>query len=95
MDTDFAARQRERVEQHRFHREKHRLLKERRPFYSDEPLVDRPRRTWKDFQQPLLRRCPYDAKDIDRWKRLDGGLDGYCWKVRLGKQGPFVPKAVR
>lgn len=61
------------------------------------------------FQRPHLRRCPYDLSSVTFVGRvnsthkhfrstaeLDGGLDGYNWKIRFEKGGPaFVLKLVR
>lgn len=58
------------------------------------------------FQRPHLRRCPYDLSSVTFVGRvnsthkhfrstaeLDGGLDGYNWKIRFEKGGPaFVLK---
>ncbi|RYP63239.1 hypothetical protein DL771_009364 [Monosporascus sp. 5C6A] len=41
---------------------------------------------------PRLRRCPFNLDSMVWEARVDGGVDGYVWKVRFGAQGPFVLK---
>ena len=65
-----------------------------KPFCSEELLIGPPSRTWQDLKHPRLRRCPFDLKDMVSSRRLGGGLDGYCFKVRVGEQ-PYVLKVVR
>ena len=60
----------------------------------------------EDFRQPLLRQCAFDPKTLSFTGRinknpdprtgtgLDGGLDGYNWKVRFGKSETFILKIV-
>ncbi|KAH8677055.1 hypothetical protein BGZ61DRAFT_74068 [Ilyonectria robusta] len=48
----------------------------------------------EDFETPQLRRCPFDPATID-WtysSRIDGGLDGYIWRVWFGADSPYVLK---
>ncbi|KAI1464932.1 uncharacterized protein F4812DRAFT_441014 [Daldinia caldariorum] len=37
------------------------------------------------FKKPQLRKCPFDltAIDLKRSRLLDGGFDGFVWKIRL------------
>ena len=81
-----------------------------RPFKDDSPMDDSaPNCSLKDFKQPRLRKCVFDIETlriVDRinpkstvpgWvstEGLDGGLDGYNWKVYFGDEGPFVLKVV-
>lgn len=44
------------------------------------------------MRQPMLRKAVLDLKDIRWLEHLGGGMDGYCWKVAFGDQGPFVLK---
>ena len=67
----------------------------RQPFDDEQPMVGPPPCSEKDFARPLLRRCPFDFSTISWIARLDGGFDGYAWKVGFGDQGPFVLKVVR
>ena len=69
------------------------LLKD--PFYDEKLMIGPPACAEADFRQPLLRRCPFDWNTISWIARLDGGLDGFAWKVMFGDQGPFVLKVVR
>lgn len=60
------------------------------------------------FEQPRLRKCPFQFKDINRvtsvvkvskWQneaQANGGMDGFNWKVRFKgvDDGPFVMKVV-
>lgn len=82
-----------------------------RETFLDNNLMDgaSPGRSLLHFQRPHLRRCPYDLssatfigrvnsnhKHFRSTAELDGGLDGYNWKIRFGKGGPaFVLKLVR
>jgi hypothetical protein len=64
--------------------------------------------SFADFSAPWLRQCPHDVKTISFVGRintaprdtrsiaeLDGGLDGYNWKVRFEEDGPvYVLKMV-
>ncbi|KAL8381318.1 hypothetical protein RB595_005537 [Gaeumannomyces hyphopodioides] len=69
------------------------LMKPKRiPFTTEEPLVGPPRYSWADLRKPLLRKCPFDLKDICWQQHLGGGYDGWCWKVSFGDQGLFVLK---
>ncbi|AEO68894.1 uncharacterized protein THITE_2016922, partial [Thermothielavioides terrestris NRRL 8126] len=63
-----------------------------RPFYDEEPMVGDPDCSEAAFKRPALRRCPFDLGTISWIARLDGGLDGFAWKVAFGDQGPFVLK---
>lgn len=68
------------------------------PFRDDRPMDGTsPSYTAVDFKTPRLRKCLFDLSTID-WRtssRLDGGLDGYAWKVWFKKDGPYVLKVVR
>lgn len=57
--------------------------------------VNPPNWTLEALKHPRLRRCAFDADHLKFEARLDGGLDGYCWKVHFGDKGPFVLKVVR
>ncbi len=60
------------------------------PFRDDTPMIGPPSCTAADFKLPRLRRCPWDPDDLVFEKRLEGGADGYVWKVRFGKTtGPL------
>ncbi|OAA63356.1 hypothetical protein SPI_03519 [Niveomyces insectorum RCEF 264] len=65
---------------------------ERWPFRDDALMEGPPSCTLRDLRRPRLRRCPFDPDTITWLSRLGGGLDGYCWKVNFGDQGPFVLK---
>lgn len=65
-----------------------------RPFHDDELMVGPPDCSEKAFRRPRLRRCPFDLDTIYWISRLDGGLDGFAWKVAFGDRGPFVLKVV-
>lgn len=74
------------------------------PFLDDRLMNDSsPGCSLRDFQQPCLRRCPVDISTLCFTGRinpnpdpragtagLDGGLDGYNWKVGFGETGPLV-----
>lgn len=67
--------------------------------FRDSRLMDNtpPSCTAADFKTPRLRKCPFVLSTID-WRassRLDGGLDGYAWKVWFNKDRPYVLKVVR
>ncbi|KAK5661241.1 hypothetical protein OQA88_11134 [Cercophora sp. LCS_1] len=62
------------------------------PFRDDAPMVGPPRTTAADFKMPRLRRCLFDLDGMVWEARMDGGMDGYVWKVRFGAQGPYVLK---
>jgi hypothetical protein len=64
------------------------------PFRDDAPMMGPPGTTAADFEMPRLRRCPFNLDSIVWEARVDGGVDGYVWKVRFGDQGPFVLKVV-
>ena len=58
-------------------------------------MVGPPRATAADFEMPRLRRSPFDLDDMVWEARVDGGMDGYVWKVRFaGAEGPRVIKVV-
>ncbi|KAH8654680.1 hypothetical protein BGZ61DRAFT_203700 [Ilyonectria robusta] len=64
------------------------------PFRDDGWMSGPPSCSAADFETPRLRRCPFDPATID-WKsssRIDGGLDGYAWRVWFGEDGPYVLK---
>lgn len=66
------------------------------PFRDDETMSGPPSCSAADFETPRLRRCPFDPATIN-WKsssRIDGGLDGYIWKVWFGADGPYALKVV-
>ncbi|KAM3510836.1 hypothetical protein MY11210_005498 [Beauveria gryllotalpidicola] len=57
----------------------------------------------ESLKRPRLRRCEFDVSSLVitgpitpipnlRQQRVDGGLDGYNWKIRFGNSGPFVLK---
>ncbi|KAL8383697.1 hypothetical protein RB595_010750 [Gaeumannomyces hyphopodioides] len=69
-----------------------RMRPKRIPFHTDEPMSGPARYSWADLRKPLLRKCPFELKDIPWLEHLAGGYDGYCWKVAFGDQGPFVVK---
>ncbi|KLU91897.1 hypothetical protein MAPG_10846 [Magnaporthiopsis poae ATCC 64411] len=68
------------------------MAMKRIPFTTDEPMSGPAPYSWADLKKPLLRKCPFELKDIRWLKHLGGGMDGYCWKVAFGDQGPFVVK---
>ena len=73
------------------------------PFLDDSPMDSTPLACSRErFRRPLLRRCPFDLssvifagcvnskpKDLQAPALLDGGLDGFNWKIRLKHGGPF------
>ncbi|KAF4990525.1 hypothetical protein FDECE_14334 [Fusarium decemcellulare] len=63
--------------------------------YLDDQTLDGPPSYFKsDFEKPKLRKCRFNIEDID-WdasEHIGGGLDGYCWKVVFGGEGPYVLK---
>ena len=78
-------------------------------FLDNNPMDDTPPRCLlADFQRPHLRRCPYDLNSVTFTGRVnlnpprflgdnpvDGGLDGYNWKIRFEKGGPtYILKLV-
>lgn len=66
------------------------------PYLDDKLLDGAPSCSAADFKTPRLRKCPFDLTTID-WNfssRIDGGLDGYLWKVWFGEDGPYVLKVV-
>ena len=74
-----------------------------KPFLDDSPMDGSlPSCTLQSFQTPRLRRCPHDfgsvsfVGDIDsKYRQLNGGIDGYNWKIRFEKGGPiFILKLV-
>ncbi|EPE05445.1 hypothetical protein F503_02184 [Ophiostoma piceae UAMH 11346] len=62
------------------------------PYRDDAPMVGPPSCTSKDIRMPRLRKCIYDLDNIVFLRRLGAGLDGYCWLVNFGDEGPFVIK---
>ncbi|KAK8141881.1 hypothetical protein G3M48_009724 [Beauveria asiatica] len=64
------------------------------PFLDETLMAGPPSCKLADFATPRLRRCPFDQEDVQFESRLDGGLDGYIWKVTLGneRRGPFALK---
>ncbi|KAL8416323.1 hypothetical protein RB596_006762 [Gaeumannomyces avenae] len=70
-----------------------RLMRPKRvPFHTEKPMSGPPRYSWDDLRKPLLRKSPFEVKDLRWLKSLGGGMDGCCWKVAFGDQGPFVLK---
>ncbi|EFX01077.1 hypothetical protein CMQ_6019 [Grosmannia clavigera kw1407] len=65
---------------------------ERWPFCSDAFMIGPPSCTLNDLRRPRLRKCPFDIGSTTWIKPLGGGLDGYCWKVMFGNEGPYVIK---
>jgi hypothetical protein len=65
------------------------------PFRDDALMIAPPSCTAADFELPRLRRCPFDLDNLIIEASIDGGLDGYVWKVRFGDEGPFILKMVR
>lgn len=66
------------------------------PFLDDTLMQGPPNYSEEDFETPRLRRCLFDLATVD-WKSaicIDGGLDGYTWRVCFGKDGPYVLKVV-
>ncbi|KAK5999024.1 hypothetical protein PT974_01411 [Cladobotryum mycophilum] len=61
-------------------------------FHTDEYLLGPPNCTLEAFKTPQLRQCPFDPASMTWEARIDGGLDGYVWKVKFGDQGPFALK---
>ena len=57
-------------------------------------MIGPPSCTGKDLQTPRLRRFPLDPATLVFKERIDGGLDGYVWKVCFGDAGPFALKVV-
>ena len=55
-----------------------------RPFLSEKMMQGRPSCTIADFRAPRLRRCPYSPEALTFIDRIDGGLDGFVWKVAVG-----------
>ncbi|KAK3336773.1 hypothetical protein B0T19DRAFT_50769 [Cercophora scortea] len=82
MSLDFAEERR--AAQARVRRRKPWLDAARTPFRDDAPLVGRPGTTLADLELPRLRRCPFGLDSMVWESRLDGGADGYVWKVRFG-----------
>lgn len=64
------------------------------PFRDDTLMLGPPSCTAQDFETPRLRQWPFDLATLSWEARIDGGLDGYVWKVRFGDQGPFILKVV-
>lgn len=64
------------------------------PFRDDAPMMGPPGTTAADLEMPRLRRCPFSLDSMVWEARVDGGLDGYIWKVRFGAQGPLALKVV-
>jgi len=52
-------------------------------------IVGPPRTTAADFEMPRLRRCPFDLDGMVWESRVDGGMDGYVWKVGLEPRSPM------
>ncbi|KLU80929.1 hypothetical protein MAPG_00025 [Magnaporthiopsis poae ATCC 64411] len=63
-----------------------------RPFHSDKSMIGPARYSWKDLRQPMLRKSPFDMKDIRWLEHLSGSIESYCWKVAFGDQAPLVLK---
>ncbi|KAG7291120.1 hypothetical protein NEMBOFW57_001130 [Staphylotrichum longicolle] len=61
-------------------------------FRDDTPMVGPPGTTATDFKMPRLRRCPFTLDSMIWEARVDGGIDGYVWKVSFGAKGPFALK---
>ncbi|ENH66585.1 hypothetical protein Focb16_v005862 [Fusarium oxysporum f. sp. cubense] len=63
-------------------------------FLDDEILHGPPSYSKSDFSKPKLRKCRFDVADInwDISSPIDGGFDGYSWKVFFGRNGPYVLK---
>lgn len=64
------------------------------PFRDDAPMIGPPGTTAAEFDMPRLRRCAFNLDSMVWEARVDGGMDGYVWKVRFGAQGPFALKVV-
>ncbi|KAL7948141.1 hypothetical protein V8C42DRAFT_363564 [Trichoderma barbatum] len=62
------------------------------PSRTDEYLIGAPSYTLEAFKTPRLRQCPFDPESMSWEAQIDGGLDGYVWKVKFGHQGPFALK---
>ncbi len=79
------------------------------PEFLDHELMDGntpPRCPVEALKLPRLRRCAFDVSTLIFTRtinpvrtflqeRLDGGIDGYNWKIRFRDSGPFVLKVVR
>ncbi|KAI1767842.1 hypothetical protein GGR53DRAFT_480917 [Hypoxylon sp. FL1150] len=90
MADDFASR----LKAHRLSEQK-RKEAQSIPFLSDELITSAVPHSMSDFKQPRLQRCPFDLGTIDlnRLEMLDGGLDGYNWKIFFSDQSsPYVLK---
>ncbi|KAK1762574.1 hypothetical protein QBC33DRAFT_481372 [Phialemonium atrogriseum] len=64
------------------------------PFLDNKWMDGPPSCSEADFKTPRLRQCAFDIATIN-WKSsacIDGGLDGYLWKVWFGEDGPYVLK---
>lgn len=72
--------------------ETQRLKKVSLPFRDDTVMRGPAKCSKEDFRQPLLRRCCLDQDDIHFMERIDGGFDGYVWKVKTDQEGPFALK---
>ncbi|UKZ74505.1 hypothetical protein TrVFT333_002175 [Trichoderma virens FT-333] len=59
---------------------------------STEYLIGAPSCTLDAFKIPRLRQCLFDLDSMTWEAQIDGGLDGYLWKVKFGDQGPFALK---
>lgn len=64
------------------------------PFLDESPMIGPAPWSAKHFQEPRLRRCTMDPSTLSWEAKLDGGLDGYVWKVWFGDAGPFALKLV-
>ncbi|KAK3935042.1 hypothetical protein QBC46DRAFT_462308 [Diplogelasinospora grovesii] len=88
--ADYAARRR--LAQHKRPERVHWLEAAKVPFRDDSLMLGPPSLTAADFKTPRLRRCRFDLATVSWEARIDGGLDGYVWKVKFGDEGPFVLK---
>ncbi|POR32212.1 Uncharacterized protein TPAR_07593 [Tolypocladium paradoxum] len=64
------------------------------PFLDESWMDGQPCCSAASFLVPRLRQCTFKLATI-KWKtvkKIDGGLDGYLWRVYFGKDGPYVLK---
>ncbi|KAK5998417.1 hypothetical protein PT974_00796 [Cladobotryum mycophilum] len=60
------------------------MRKKQEPCFTEQLMIGPPETEWKQFCQPLLRRCPLLLGDVEKgsWKLLDKGMDACVWKFR-------------
>lgn len=63
------------------------MKRKQEPCYDEQPMHGRPSCDIKNFRRPKLRKFPHDPATLEFSSRIDGGMDGFVWRVRCnGRQ---------